>query len=285
MQAEEAALGIELSGLDALELAAVKPTSMLRRLWRGTWPKLAALGIVLAGWQAVVLSGWRPDYLLPGPLPVFRTLGGDLRDPTFYGGVGITLERAATGFGLAILIGAALGVAVSRVAPLRAAVGALLAALQSMPSIAWFPFAILIFGISEVAIGFVVVLGAAPAIANGTIHGIDHIPPALVRSGRSLGARGLDLYRHVVLPAALPSFVAGLKQGWAFSWRSLMAGELLVNFGNNALGAQLNNAREFLDSEALLATMIVILVIGMTVDGVFGVIDGTLRRRRGLTGG
>lgn len=254
------------------------------RLWRATWPKLLALGIVLAGWQLLVVSGWRPDYLLPGPLPVFGQLGADLRDPGFYQGVAVTLQRAATGFGIAVVIGTTLGAVIARVAVLRAAIGALLTAFQSMPSIAWFPLAILIFGLSEVAIGFVVVLGAAPAIANGTLHGIDHIPPSLLRSGRSLGARGLSLYRHIVLPAALPSFVAGLKQGWAFSWRSLMAGELLANLGNHpSLGARLSNAREFGVAEELLATMIVILVIGMVVDAVFGYIDGTLRRRRGLT--
>ncbi|HEX6488500.1 MAG TPA: ABC transporter permease [Candidatus Dormibacteraeota bacterium] len=254
-----------------------------RRLWSATWPKLAALAFVLVGWQALVFAGWQPDYLLPGPLPVFQKLGSYLHDPGFYAGVAITLRRAAFGFGLALVIGTLVGVAVTRWRPLRAGIGALLTGLQSMPSIAWFPLAILVLGISETAIGFVVVLGAAPAIANGAIHGIDHIQPALLRSGRSLGARGLSLYRHVVLPAALPSFVAGLKQGWAFSWRSLMAGELLVNFGNRALGAQLNNAREFSDAPGLLATMIVILVIGMVVDGIFGAIDGTLRRRRGLT--
>jgi sulfonate transport system permease protein len=234
----------------------------------------------------VVLSGWRPDYLLPGPLPVFEQLGADLRDAGFYEGVATTLQRAATGFSLAIVIGTTVGIVVSRVRVLRAAVGALLTALQSMPSIAWFPFAILLFGLSEVAIGFVVVLGAAPAIANGTLHGIDHIPPSLIRSGRSLGARGPALYRHIVLPAALPSFVAGLKQGWAFSWRSLMAGELLANLGNHpSLGARLSFAREFGVAEELMATMIVILAVGMVVDGIFGYVDGTLRRRRGLTSG
>ena len=97
-----------------------------------------------------------------------------------------------------------------------------------MPSIAWFPLAILLFKLSEQAIMFVVVLGAAPSIANGLIAGVDHIPPILLRAGRVLGARGVTAYRHVVLPASLPSFVGGLKQGWAFAWRSLMAGELLV---------------------------------------------------------
>ena len=97
-----------------------------------------------------------------------------------------------------------------------------------MPSIAWFPLAILLFKLSEEAILFVVVIGAAPSVANGLISGIDHIPPLWLRAGRVLGAKGLSAYRHVVLPAALPEFVSGLKQGWAFAWRSLLAGELLV---------------------------------------------------------
>ena len=103
--------------------------------------------------------------------------------------------------------------------------------LQTMPSIAWFPLAILLFQLSEGAITFVVVLGAAPSIANGLIAGVDHVPPVLLRAGHMMGARGLDKFRHVVLPASLPSFVGGLKQGWAFAWRSLMAGELLVTLG------------------------------------------------------
>ena len=240
----------------------------------------------MLGWQLVVLSGWQPDYLLPGPGPVFRQLGSDLRDPAFYQAVGVTLERAVIGFAIALLVGTLLGVAVARTARVRAAVGALIAALQSMPSIAWFPLAILLFGISETAILTVVLLGAAPSIANGLISGIDHIAPPLLRSGRSLGARGLALYRHVVLPAAAPSFVAGLKQGWAFAWRSLMAGELLVVVaGRPSLGVRLQFAREFSDAQGLLATMIVILVIGMTVDGLFSALDGSIRRRWGLVGG
>ena len=202
----------------------------------------------------------------------------------FWAALATTLRRAATGFALALAIGTVLGVLVSRSRLLRRAFGALITGLQSMPSIAWFPFAILLFGLSEGAILFVVVIGASPSIANGLINGIDHVPPLLLRAGRVLGARGLAALRHVVLPAALPGYLAGLKQGWAFSWRSLMAGELLVILSSRpALGSQLQFARELSDAPGLVALMLVVLLIGILVDGlVFAALEQRLRRRRGL---
>jgi len=153
-----------------------------------------------------------------------------------------------------------------------------------MPSVAWFPLAILLFGLSESAILFVVVLGAAPAIANGLLAGIDHVPPLLLRAGRVLGAHGFKAYRYVVLPAAFPSFLGGMKQGWAFAWRSLMAGELLVVIGGHrSLGFALDSARINQDAPGLMAAMIVILAIGIVVDSlVFGVLERRVRRRWGL---
>src|SRR5262245_2413260 len=139
-----------------------------------------------------------------------------------------------------------------------------------MPSVAWFPLAILLFQLTEKAILFVVILGAAPAIANGLIAGADNVPPILLRAGRVLGSKRLTMYRHVIAPASMPSFVAGMKQGWAFAWRSLMAGELLVIIANKpSIGQQLQVARDFADSTLLLATMVVILIIGIIVDTVF----------------
>jgi NitT/TauT family transport system permease protein len=194
------------------------------------------------------------------------------------------MRRAGVGFGLAVLIGLLLGVAVARSKVLRAAIGSLITGLQTMPTIAWFPLAILLFGLSETAILFVVVLGAAPAIANGVISGVDHIPPLLLRAGRVLGARGFSAYRHVVIPASMPGFVAGLKQGWAFAWRSLMAGELLVIIAKRpSLGVRLQYARETSDAQGLMATMLVILVIGIVVDSLlFGRLEQAIRRRWGL---
>ncbi|HEV3495637.1 MAG TPA: ABC transporter permease subunit, partial [Actinomycetes bacterium] len=142
---------------------------------------------------------------------------------------------------------------------------------------------ILLFGLTEKAIMFVVVLGAAPSIANGLIAGVDHVPPLMLRAGRMIGAKGVGLYRHVILPAALPTYMGGLKQGWAFAWRSLMAGELLVIVANRpSIGDQLQLAREFSRIDEMMALMVVILVIGIVVDTVFGRADLSIRRRWGL---
>ena len=276
----------ELAGLDALDLDEDKPADRLARVWSALWPKMAAVFLAVAAWQLTVWSHWRPEYVLPSPGRVVGQLGTLLGEGEFYRAIAITLRRALTGYALAVLVGTVVGASVARVRPLRTAVGSLITGLQTMPSIAWFPLAILLFQLSESAILFVVVLGAAPSIANGLIAGVDHVPPLLLRAGRVLGASGLRLYRHVILPASLPSFVAGLKQGWAFAWRSLMAGELLVILANRpSIGARLQFARELSDAPALLALMIVVLMIGIVVDGVFNQVDGHIRRRRGLTAG
>jgi NitT/TauT family transport system permease protein len=274
----------EIRGLDALEIPLQPAPSLVAKAWVSLWPKLAAIGLFIATWQVIVWSGWRPEYVLPGPGVVLSRLAEDLRDGSLLTAATITMRRAAVGYGISLALGVALGVAVARSRILRSATGSLITGLQTMPSIAWFPLAILIFKLSEQAILCVIVLGAAPAIANGLIHGIDHIPPLLLRAGRVLGARGLSAYRHVILPAALPGFVGGLKQGWAFAWRSLMAGELIVIIANRpSLGVRLQFARELSDAEGLLAAMLVILVIGIVVDlALFGRMERWVRHRWGL---
>src|SRR5215472_17220201 len=159
------------------------------------------------------------------------------------------LRAAALGYGAALIIGSAVGMLVARIPPLRAAVGSIITGLQSMPSVAWAPFGIILFGENTAAIMFVVILGAAPSIANGLITGVDYTPPLLLRGGRTMGLRGLALYRYLILPASLPAFVAGMKQGWAFAWRSLMAGELVVTIAGQApgLGVWLNTYQSNLD--------------------------------------
>lgn len=274
----------DLAGVDALDLPLQPAPSAPRRLWDAAWPKLAAVALLVAGWQAVVYSGWKPPWALPPPAPVFARLARDLADGVLVTATAITMSRAVIGYAISCVVGIAVGLAVARVPVLRAAVGSLITGVQTMPSIAWFPLAILLFQLTERAILAVIILGAAPAIANGLIHGIDHIPPLLLRAGRVLGARGLVAYRHVILPAALPGFVGGLKQGWAFAWRSLMAGELLVVIASrHSLGHRLHFARELSDAEGLVAAMIVVLVIGILVDSLgFGRLEQAIRRRWGL---
>src|SRR5437870_8029445 len=279
--ATEIATGFALPEIS--EAASPPRSAPALQVWRNVWPKAAAVGLALAAWQVVVWSGWKPDYVLPGPAAVLGRLAEDLRHADFYVGVAITLRRALIGYAIAVAIGSAVGILVARVSLLRKAVGSAILGLQSMPSIAWFPLAILLFQLTEGAILFVVILGAAPAVASGLLSGVDHVQPLLVRVGRVMGARGLRLYRYVILPAALPGFVGGLKQGGAFAWRSLMAGEIIGVVSHvPSLGQQLQVARDFADAEQLLALMIVIFVIGVVVDLAFGFADRSIRRRWGL---
>ncbi len=277
-------LDLELAGLDRLDVADAAPRSMARRLWRALWPKLAAVGAVVLIWQCLVWAAWRPEYVLPSPTSVLRRLGHDAATAEFWHAAMYTLRRALVGFAVALLIGGTVGIAVARSRVLRTAVGSMITGLQTMPSIAWFPLAILLFRLSEQAIIFVVVLGAAPSVANGIVAGIDSVPPSFHRLARNLGAGAVAYYRDIVVPAAMPTVLSGIKQGWAFSWRSLMAGELLVVIpGAQSIGSRLQFAREFSDAEGLLATMVVILVIGVVVDAGFGLAERRVLARRGLT--
>ena len=254
------------------------------RAWGGTWPVVLAIVIVLAVWQLIHLSGWK-KYIFPGPGATLANLWGQMQTSELWHAIGTTLERAVVGFGLAVLIGAVIGALVSRIRPLRAAVGSLITGLQTMPSIAWFPFAIILFGLSTTAILFVIVLGAAPSIANGLIAGVDYTPPLLLKAGKMMGLRRLSLYRHLILPASMPALVAGLRQGWAFAWRSLMAGELLVIIANQpSLGVLLSTDQDQSDMQSATAIIIVILVLGILVHTLFSLADRSIRRRWGLTG-
>jgi NitT/TauT family transport system permease protein len=279
-----------ITGLDSLELAQRQEGSraarIARKTWASTWPKLLAIVIVLAAWQlfyAVNFHGDSASGLVKAPWPTLGNLGHQLVHEQLWGAIGNTLQTAVIGYLLALVIGTILGAVVSRIPPLRAAVGSIISGLQTMPSIAWFPFAIILFGTSVSAILFVMVLGAAPSIANGLITGVDYTPPLLLRAGRTMGLRGIALYRYLILPASLPAYVAGMKQGWAFSWRSLMAGELLVLIiGHTSLGVLLNTAQDNQDLSGAISIMIVILIIGIVVDAIFSKADLAVRRRRGL---
>ena len=203
----------ELSGLDHLETALPSGSSRAARIWAAAWPKLLAVALALTFWQLVVWSGWKPEYVLPGPRAVWDSFVENFS--TNMDAAWTTLQRGFKGFAFALVIGTIVGALVARNRLLRSAIGSLITGLQTMPSVAWFPLAILLFKLDEGAIFFVVVLGAAPSIANGLISGIDQIQPILLRAGTVLGARRWKLFRHVILPAALPAFVSGLKQGWA----------------------------------------------------------------------
>ena len=246
--------------------------------------RLLFFGGLLLAWELIGRSGWWPPYLLPSPGDVLASLADGFRDRSIPIGVAASLVRLGIGFGLSILIGTPVGIllAVSRI--FKETAGPLVLGLQSLPSICWFPIALLWFGLSEKSIIFVVLMGSLLAIALTVEGGIRAIPPIYLRVAGNLGARGPRLYRGVVLPAALPAFVAGTKLGWTFAWRSLLAGELL--FSAPGLGFLLTMGRELNDMARVVAAMLVIMILGMTVDRLlFGPLERRLERNWGLSRG
>jgi NitT/TauT family transport system permease protein len=277
-----------LLGLDNLELGPGGPPGGLgrvpRNVWAALWPKLVAVALVLVVWELVILSGYKP-LVLKGPGPVFSGLWHEMLhgSPSLWGIIGATLETAVIGYALALAIGSVVGLLVARIPVLRSAVGSIITGLLTMPSIVWVPFAIILFGDTQQAILFVVTLGAAPSIAAGVITGVDYTPPLLLRAGKTMGLKGFALYRYLVLPAALPAYVAGLKQGWAFGWHSLMAGEIVVQIvGQFSIGQAISVDQQNLDFTGASGLLIVILVIGLVVDTLFTKLDLSIRRGRGL---
>jgi len=277
--------GNALAGLDALDLAGRPDGGRGRlaiRFWNALWPKALAIALVLGIWELITLSGYKKE-IFPGAAATLANLGDQAKTATLWQAIGNTLESAVIGFAVAIVVGVVVGALVSRIYVLRAAVGSMITGLQTMPSIAWVPFAQLLFGNNNSAILFLVILGAAPSIANGLITGVDYTSPLLLKAGQTMGLRRLSLWRHLILPASLPVFVAGLKQGWAFGWRSLMAGELIVLvFNHPTLGALLNNDQSLSDLQSATAIIIVIFIIGIFVDALFGAADTSIRKRWGL---
>lgn len=260
-----------------------------RRAGRAMLPRLLAVALLAGLWQLLVaLHVSSPaGYALPGPGDALAEVGYLVRTGVLLPALLNTLARAAIGYALAVVVGTAIGIAAARVALLRAAVGSLLSGLQSLPSVVWVPIAALFLvanGHNENAMYFVVVMGAFPSIAMGVLNAYDNIPPLTFRLARSLGARGLGLYRHFIFSAALPGYVAGMKQAWAFSWRSLMAAELIIgSIAGAGLGSLIDNGRALLDLPEMFAAILTILVVGIAVDDlVFSPLERGLLRRRGL---
>jgi NitT/TauT family transport system permease protein len=273
-----------IAGLDQLEVVEAAPARrrIPEKVWAAAWPKLLAVVLALAIWQLVYLSGFK-HAILPGPATTLPNLWSQAHHAELWHAIGTSLRRILIGFALALVIGSVVGALVSRIKPLRAAVGSLITALQTLPSIVWVPFAIILFGGTTNAILFVIVMTGSPAIANGLIAGADYMPPLLLRAGKIMGLRRVSLYRHLILPATLPAFVAGLKQGWAFAWHGLIAAEIVINIlGQPSLGILLTNDQDQADMASAISIIIVILIIGVAVDLLFNLVNGRIRRRWGV---
>jgi len=270
------------AGLDALELGPVEArTPVWRRVLSSTLPPLVALLVLYAVWQLVVSTEHPTN--LPSPSEVWTELQSQWDQNRIQQAVGNSLYHGVLGFLISAAVATPLGVALARISLLRRSLRPLITGLQSLPSVVWVPAGILWFGLSAKTLFFVVLMGAIPSIVNGTISGIDQVPPLYLRVGHVLGARGLTLARHVLLPAALPGYLGGLKQGWAFSWRSLMAAELIASSGTLGLGQLIEDARNLSSFPGVIVGILAILVVGIAVDLLFfSPLERTILRRRGL---
>lgn len=276
--------GLE-AGLDALESPAPPRTPLLHTLRRKALPPLVAVVLVLALWQLAFALELKPHYQLPSPLMVWDALAEEWYKGTILDIVWQSVSRGALGFLVALAVGTPLGLLVARVRTVRAAIGPILSGLQSLPSVAWVPAAIIWFGLTDATIYAVVLLGAVPSIANGLVSGVDRIDPLHLRAGKVIGATGLTGVRHVLLPAALPGYIAGLKQGWAFSWRSLMAAELIATSPElgAGLGRLLETGRSYQDMPLVLGAILLILVVGIGIELlIFAPVERRVLRHRGL---
>ncbi len=273
------------AGLDALE--SVRPVRVpLRERLRATLlPPIIAAAVLLTVWAALAASGIKPPELLPPPSDVWAALRSAWDDGTLQAATWASVSRAAVGFTASVVLGTLLGLLLSQWRGLRTAIGPLVSGLQSLPAACWVPAGVLWFGVSDAAVYVVVLFGAIPSIALGLVSGIDRVPPQLIRAGRVLGAGRAAQLRYVVLPAALPGYVSGLRLGWAFAWRSLMAAELIIALAGSpsSLGQLLDLGRKTDDMGVILAVIVVILVVGVAIEaGLFGPLEKRLLRSRGL---
>jgi NitT/TauT family transport system permease protein len=277
-----------VAGLDALDNSVQLPPKpgIARVLVRNVLPPVVFLVLLVGAWQLVYIAKVKPPYALPGPGDVAKTFWSTVQNGQAFDAIWTSISRGAFGFLLSLVIGTLLGLAMWASRWLRAAIGPLVSGLQSLPSVAWVPAAIIWFQLTDAAIYTVVLFGAVPSIANGLLSGMKQVPPLYDRVGRVLGLSTLGRIRYVLLPAALPGYLGGLRQGWAFAWRSLMAAELITYSPKLGLGLGqlLNIGRELSQMSLVITSIALILIVGIAIELlVFAPLERGVLNRRGLT--
>jgi NitT/TauT family transport system permease protein len=266
---------------------AINATNVTRELLGSRWWAKALRQtvfyvILLIAWELLARSGIWPDYIFAGPIDVANRLVTGFRDGSFITAITVSLRRLFIGYMISLVLGMVLGLLIGSNRYAKETLGSFVLGLQALPSVCWIPLAILWFGLTENAMIFVVVMGALFSITLGVDAGIKNTPPVYLKAARNMGAHGLALPLQVTLPAALPSIITGLKQGWTFAWRSLMAAELI--YITVSLGGLLEGSRDFGDIPQLFAIMLIIIVLGSAIDAlIFGPLERVVSTRWGLT--
>ena len=226
--------------------------------------------VLLASWEIASRSGRYSPLVLPSPFSVGRYIWESIGDGTLEMATLVTMKRLLIGYAIGLIFGIPLGLLTARFQMLQDTVGLLALGMQTLPSVCWVPLGLIWFGQTEAALLFVVVMGTLWSVIIATNDGVRTMPPIYLRAARTMGSRGLHTWFKVILPASLPYLVGGMKQGWAFAWRSLMAAEIFVviltGFG---LGQLLNYGRDLNAMDQVVAVMIVIIFIGLLADRLF----------------
>ncbi len=253
-------------------------------LLRKSGARAAFFVLLILVWQGLAAAGLWSELLFPHPRQVLDSLVVTFGDGSMPLAMLASIRRLAIGYSLSLLIGIPLGLLLGRIKLLDNTLGTMALGLQALPSICWMPLAVLWFGLSEVSMQFVVVMGAVMAIILAVRDGVKNIPRLYIRASRVLGATGWKGYLYVILPASMPALLTGARLGWSFAWRALMAAELI--YVGSGLGSTLMMGRELHDMPLVIATMIVIVVIGLLADRLlFGTLEKRLHRRWGVSGG
>jgi NitT/TauT family transport system permease protein len=243
--------------------------------------QVAFYALLIGIWFLLARLRIWPPYLFPSPQGVLEALWAGFADHSFWIAIAVSMKRIAIGYALSVAIGVVLGVGMATSEFLEHTLGGLMVSLQSLPSICWLPMAVLWFGLSEKAILFVVVMGSVLSVTIAMESGRKQMPKIYAMAGRNLGANGFKLFLYVLFPASLPYLLSGLKQGWAFAWRSLIAGEMI--FVSLGLGQLLMMGRDLNDMSQVIAVMILIVAIGYIIDGlVFRTIEHRMQYKWGL---
>jgi NitT/TauT family transport system permease protein len=241
--------------------------------------------ILVGLWElAFRLKIWSP-VLLPAPEQVLEYIKNAAQDGTLWHATVITMRRLLIGYVIGILGGFPLGFLTARWKVFHDTIGTLALGLQTLPSVCWVPLALLWFGQSEAAMLFVVVMGTLWSVVIATDTGVRNVPPIYRRAALTMGSKRLHMWFKVILPAALPFIVSGMKQGWAFAWRSLMAAEIFVTILTGfGLGQLLHYGRELSAMDQVIGIMFVIVVIGLLADKIFfSPVESFLHRRWGTS--
>ena len=223
--------------------------------------------VLLGSWELAARSEiWSP-ILFPSPTNVWEYIWQSLRDGTLIEATIVTMKRLLIGYGIGLLFGIPLGLLVAKFRMIRDTIGLLALGVQTLPSVCWVPLALLWFGQTESAMLFIVVMGTLWSVIIATNDGVRTMPPIYLRAARTMGSNGLHSGFKVILPASLPYLVGGMKQGWAFAWRSLMAAEIFVTILTGfGLGQLMQYGRELMAMDQVVAVMVIIVLIGLLAD-------------------